>query len=289
MIEQVIRAVCPHLGNRQIQQAIEILRGTPLVQHGRLPQANYRLGPVKKGTSNHDALLLLGTKMIERCKMYEFDALAASQLGIPYPMVVFRDPEVIIQLPRYVPHHNCGRTFRLEGCGSFCQGRYNTYIVTYPACGDLTFYNETGEQERYCRVETGIWFNSQDVEISAGRSLNIGSYIHEFRHLQGLTAAHNGWLLHPRDLPDWAWGEIETAFLNNVNPEWRKAIQKLMLNFSATEDPVLRGKQTLCRYFQVKAGLNNPPQTILPSSWYHPRPYKVTTAFGYAQVIQKLF
>lgn len=216
-LNSAIKVLCPDLSAQAIARAEVILDGGRLLGHGRLPQADYKLPVASKGSGLGEALAKVVVEMARRCNNGGWGALAATQVGLTYPVIVSGSASVVTH-PRFMPSPwSRKQAFTFEGCGSLPRAHY---LGTYPAVAWLTYHQYDGRLV-WRRASVSPWFvTASDIDIENALSLSI--LIHETRHLHGQTAA-NGFIAHPGRVVDRGFNRTLFAFLG-VNRPFRDSI-----------------------------------------------------------------
>lgn len=280
-----IKMLCPDMGQKEIRRAIQILEGAPLIPHGKLQKANYGLNLVREGDGRYDALFKISFCMLMRCFEDDYAAVASTQVGITFPIIVFAGSETCIQHPKCRKLRS--KPIALpEGCGSLLNKA--VYFASYPGRVSITFYQLEGERECYKNLAVGSWFKS--TQVGSANGVDVNDYIHELRHLQGHTAASNGWLLHPKNVPGYIWAECFENFVGRLKPGYRDEVLKILRRFrSGNSNLELRGKRAFWAYLHVWKAKMPDARLLLPTAWYDPRPYRVVSTTDYAKEIERIF
>jgi peptide deformylase len=218
-LQQAISILCPDMTNERVRQSIDIFTGYPLVDWSMLKAANYSFPTIRVPgrTQARSALEVVGNAMLDVCQENGYGALASTQVGLSFPMVVFQKSGYIIQKPQY---QSVGKetTIAVEGCGSIFNARA-VYLGKYPKTIELTFFDQFGKYYMFSRFQSDDWgLNTADL-MESGRLI-----VHEIRHLKGLTIL-DGWMANPNEVLPASWTKFQPNYVEVfLNKEWQERI-----------------------------------------------------------------
>jgi hypothetical protein len=224
-LDRALEELCPGMKPWEIDRSLKILGGSELLQHGQLPEASYDL-PVR--SLRDPALFTFCTALRARLRNgpVPFRAVAATQVGVTYPLVVGEDLTYLSH-----PYYKIRRSVRgpkdvvvMEGCGSMVSTF--AYLALYPRNVVVDYVNLLSGKRLQNRSSCGYWYFEED-----GYGLDTNAYVHEVNHLLGETAA-NGRLLWPEQVPDEAWRQVKVDFFDGLDEGYQEKIRHILAEVS---------------------------------------------------------